>query len=72
MFLDFQFIHGSHNAKISDFSWNPTEPWVICSVSEDNIMQVWQMAENMYNDEEPETAASELEASNQLGAENVL
>jgi len=55
------FIHGGHTAKISDFSWNPSEPWVICSVSEDNIMQVWQMAENIYNDEEPETPASELE-----------
>uniref|UniRef100_H9G7H0 Histone-binding protein RBBP4-like N-terminal domain-containing protein n=21 Tax=Amniota TaxID=32524 RepID=H9G7H0_ANOCA len=48
------FIHGGHTAKISDFSWNPNEPWVICSVSEDNIMQVWQMAENIYNDEDPE------------------
>lgn len=38
-----QFIHGGHTAKISDFSWNPNEPWIICSVSEDNIMQVWQM-----------------------------
>lgn len=38
-----QFIHGGHTAKISDFSWNPNEPWVICSVSEDNIMQIWQM-----------------------------
>lgn len=42
-FISFQFIHGGHTAKISDFSWNPNEPWVICSVSEDNIMQVWQM-----------------------------
>uniref|UniRef100_F7A4Z7 RB binding protein 7, chromatin remodeling factor n=2 Tax=Ornithorhynchus anatinus TaxID=9258 RepID=F7A4Z7_ORNAN len=55
------FIHGGHTAKISDFSWNPNEPWVICSVSEDNIMQIWQMAENIYNDEEPDIAASELE-----------
>ena len=34
------FIHGGHTAKITDFSWNPNDPWVICSVSEDNIMQV--------------------------------
>ena len=34
------FIHGGHTSKISDFSWNPTDAWVICSVSEDNIMQV--------------------------------
>uniref|UniRef100_A0A2K5R893 Histone-binding protein RBBP4-like N-terminal domain-containing protein n=1 Tax=Cebus imitator TaxID=2715852 RepID=A0A2K5R893_CEBIM len=51
---DLLFIHGGHTAKISDFSWNPSEPWVICSVSEDNIVQVWQMAENIYNDEGPE------------------
>ena len=55
------FIHGGHTAKISDFSWNPNDPWVICSVSEDNIMQVWQMAENIYNDEEVDTPASEVE-----------
>lgn len=55
------FIHGGHTAKISDFTWNPNEPWVICSVSEDNILQVWQMAENIYNDEDPDTAATDME-----------
>lgn len=48
--------------SVTDFSWNPNEPWVICSVSEDNIMQVWQMAENIYNDDEPEQQASDIEA----------
>uniref|UniRef100_A0A8C6R6X8 Histone-binding protein RBBP4-like N-terminal domain-containing protein n=1 Tax=Nannospalax galili TaxID=1026970 RepID=A0A8C6R6X8_NANGA len=38
------FTYGGHTAKISDFSWNPNEPWVI----------LWQMAENIYNDEDPE------------------
>lgn len=42
------FIHGGHTAKISDLCWNPTEDWVIASVAEDNILQVWQMAENIY------------------------
>ena len=45
------FIHGGHSAKISDFAWNPNEPWAVLSVSEDNIMQVWQMAENIYAEE---------------------
>jgi histone-binding protein RBBP4 len=27
---------------------------VICFVSEDNTLQVWQMAETIYNDEDPE------------------
>ena len=45
------FVHGGHTAKISDFSWNPNEPWVALSVAEDNILQVWLMAENIYGEE---------------------
>uniref|UniRef100_A0A2K6ETT7 Histone-binding protein RBBP4-like N-terminal domain-containing protein n=1 Tax=Propithecus coquereli TaxID=379532 RepID=A0A2K6ETT7_PROCO len=54
------FIHRGHSAKISDFSCNPNEPWVICSVSEDNIMEIWQMTGN-YNDEELDVTTLELE-----------
>lgn len=39
------FIHGGHTAKISDFSWNINEPWVISSVAEDNILHIWQMVQ---------------------------
>ncbi|KAK1304464.1 Histone-binding protein MSI1 [Acorus calamus] len=45
------FVHGGHTSKISDFSWNPCEEWVVASVAEDNILQIWQMAENIYHDE---------------------
>lgn len=37
------FVHGGHTNKVSDFSWNQNEPWVIASTAEDNICQVWQM-----------------------------
>ena len=55
------FIHGGHTSKISDFSWNPCEDWVISSVAEDNILQIWQMAENIYHDEDdlPEEPAKQ-------------
>ncbi|XP_057511450.1 WD-40 repeat-containing protein MSI2-like [Actinidia eriantha] len=46
------FSHGGHKAKISDFSWNKNEPWVISSVAEDNSLQVWQMAESIYRDDD--------------------
>ncbi|KAK1404509.1 WD-40 repeat-containing protein MSI1 [Heracleum sosnowskyi] len=46
------FVHGGHTSKISDFSWNQCEDWVIASVAEDNILQVWQMAEHIYLGEE--------------------
>ena len=42
------FLHGGHTAKLSDFSWNAQDPWTIASVSEDNVLQVWQMAEEIY------------------------
>nr|AFK47601.1 unknown [Medicago truncatula] len=44
------FSHGGHKGKISDFSWNQNQPWVISSVAEDNSCHVWQMAESIYND----------------------
>jgi hypothetical protein len=34
------FIHGGHTSKISDFSWNTNDDWVVASVAEDNILQV--------------------------------
>lgn len=46
------FIHGGHTSKISNYSWNPCEDWVVASVAEDNILQIWQMEENIYHDED--------------------
>ena len=46
------FIHGGHTSKIADFAWNANDPWVIASVAEDNIVQVWQVADNIYADPE--------------------
>lgn len=45
------FIHGGHTSKISDFAWNHNDDWVVASVAEDNILQIWQMAENIYDDD---------------------
>lgn len=38
-------------ARTRRSSWNPNDDWVCASVSEDNILQVWQMAENIYLEE---------------------
>lgn len=43
------FIHGGHTDKISDFSWNPNEEWVMASVADNNVLQVWGMAESIYS-----------------------
>ncbi|TKX26828.1 histone acetyltransferase type B subunit 2 [Elsinoe australis] len=36
------FMHGGHTARVSDFSWNHNDPWVMCSVAEDNLIQCWR------------------------------
>lgn len=38
------FAHGGHTDKIADLSWNPNEgeEWMVASVADDNVMQIWQ------------------------------
>ena len=57
------FIHGGHTSKVSDFSFNARDEWAVMSVSEDNIMQRWQMAESIYDagDEEEADEADDAE-----------
>ncbi|KAI8909109.1 WD40-repeat-containing domain protein [Gorgonomyces haynaldii] len=55
------FVHGGHTNKISDFSWNKNDPWVMCSVAEDNICQVWQMAANIYQEDASQVPPEQLE-----------
>eukprot|EP00698_Gefionella_okellyi_P012364 TRINITY_DN3325_c0_g1_i1.p1 TRINITY_DN3325_c0_g1~~TRINITY_DN3325_c0_g1_i1.p1 ORF type:complete len:450 (+),score=71.83 TRINITY_DN3325_c0_g1_i1:78-1352(+) len=56
------FIHGGHTAKVSDFSWNTNHEFLIASVAEDNVLQCWQMADNIYrDDDEEQVPASNLE-----------
>jgi histone-binding protein RBBP4 len=38
------FIHGGHTAKVSDFGFNAQHDWLVASVAEDNVVQIWQMA----------------------------
>lgn len=44
------FLHGGHTSKVNDFSWNPNYEWCLGGVSEDNIMQIWCPAEDVYAD----------------------
>lgn len=53
------FVHGGHTAKVSDLSWNSNDPWVVASVAEDNVLQLWQLANNIYNDDEDDEVADD-------------
>ncbi|KAJ1674241.1 Histone-binding protein rbbp4, partial [Spiromyces aspiralis] len=53
------FVHGGHTSKVSDLSWNCNEPWALCSAADDNIIQIWQMASNIYGVNDGQSLASE-------------
>lgn len=52
MWFCLQFIHGGHTDKVTEFAWSENDDWVIASCAEDNVLQLWQMAENIYNEPE--------------------
>eukprot|EP00919_Chromeraceae_sp_WS-2016_P029996 GHVR01071248.1.p1 GENE.GHVR01071248.1~~GHVR01071248.1.p1 ORF type:complete len:428 (+),score=73.24 GHVR01071248.1:82-1365(+) len=54
------FIHGGHTDKISDFAFNANDNWVMASVADNNVLQIWQMAENIYA-EGPDVQDGDLE-----------
>ena len=42
------FTHGGHTSRVADFDWNPNQELTIASVSDDNIVQVWKLADKLY------------------------
>ncbi|TGZ84124.1 WD40 repeat-like protein [Ascodesmis nigricans] len=54
------FMHGGHTNCVSDFAWNPNDPWVMVSAAEDNLIQVWRVASTIIGDEQ-DVPADELE-----------
>lgn len=55
------FMHGGHTNRISDFSWNKNDPWVVCSAAEDNLIQVWRVADAIVGKELEDVPTDELE-----------
>ncbi|KAI8979827.1 WD40-repeat-containing domain protein [Mycotypha africana] len=53
------FMHGGHTNKISDFDWNPVDPWVLGSTADDNIVQVWQPASHICSPSHQSEASQE-------------
>ena len=54
------FLHGGHTSKVSDISWNANDEWTIASCSEDNVLQVWNMAEEIYAEGEDQDGDDEV------------
>ena len=59
--FDRLFMHGGHTNRISDFSWNMNDPWVMCSAAEDNLIQVWKVANAIVGKDAEDVPIEELE-----------
>lgn len=55
------FMHGGHTNHLADFSWNPNEPWVVCSAAEDNLIQIWKVAESIVGKDIDDIPMDEVE-----------
>lgn len=55
------FMHGGHTNRISDFSWNKNNPWVLCSAADDNLIQVWKVADAIVGNDDEDVPMNELE-----------
>ena len=55
------FMHGGHTNHISDFAWNPNDPWVVASAAEDNLLQVWKIATAIVGKDLSDVPLKELE-----------
>ena len=44
------FSHGGHRNAIADLQWNPDLEFVVASVDQQNILQVWKMNPEIYED----------------------
>lgn len=42
------FMHSGHTGRVNDFAFNQNNEWTFASVADDNILQVWKLAENVY------------------------
>eukprot|EP00475_Leptophrys_vorax_P036070 TRINITY_DN6029_c0_g1_i2.p1 TRINITY_DN6029_c0_g1~~TRINITY_DN6029_c0_g1_i2.p1 ORF type:complete len:470 (-),score=77.81 TRINITY_DN6029_c0_g1_i2:129-1430(-) len=44
------FVHGGHIDAVSELQWCPDQEWMVASVDEDNVCQVWEMAHAIHED----------------------
>ncbi|KAF9270853.1 histone acetyltransferase type B subunit 2 [Marasmius fiardii PR-910] len=65
------FVHGGHTSRPTDLCWAPGEGenWTAASVSEDNVVMVWQPTMRVWAGPEVKVDPNELEADAMEGIE---
>ena len=54
------FIHGGHTNHVSDLDWNPHLRNTVCSISEDNLCEVWTAAKSIIDADFAKMPTSEV------------
>lgn len=54
-------MHGGHTNHLSEFSWNPNDPWVVASAADDNVLQIWRVAEAIVDKDDAGIPLDEVE-----------
>ncbi|KAK3684755.1 WD40-repeat-containing domain protein [Podospora appendiculata] len=54
------FMHGGHTNHLADFSWNLNHPWLVCSAAEDNLLQIWKVADSIVTQGDADMAMREV------------
>ena len=57
------FMHGGHTNRVSDFSFNKNDPWVMVSAAEDNLIQVWRASRQLVEKLPPGVMRKEVEST---------
>lgn len=55
------FMHGGHTNRISDFTFNLNDPWLMCSAAEDNLIQIWKPSEALLGVDRADISVKELD-----------
>jgi histone-binding protein RBBP4 len=56
-------MHGGHTNNVADFSWNRNEPWLVASAAEDNLLQVWKVADSIVGPDDADLAMVEIDTA---------
>ncbi len=57
------FMHGGHTNHLADFSWNPNpaDSWLVCSAAEDNLLQIWKVADSIVGRDDADLPVDEMD-----------
>lgn len=54
-------MHAGHQGAVTDFSWCPYKDWTLATVSDDNIIHIWEMSKGLLEEPKLDLKDGDLE-----------